>query len=77
MRRNIIAILAPFLALGCATAGQDRPYWSSRSSGPPAYGDSQGFGIGYHCSLDQREYAYINECGELIPSIWDQIPGRG
>jgi hypothetical protein len=30
-----------------------------------------------HCSLDQREYAYINECGELIPGIWDPFPGRG
>ncbi|MGP8231330.1 MAG: hypothetical protein ACLQL2_01505 [Methylovirgula sp.] len=33
----------------------------------------------YHqrCSLDQREYAYINECGELIPGMWDWIPGSG
>ncbi len=29
------------------------------------------------CSLDQRDYAYINECGELVPSTWDAIPGRG
>jgi hypothetical protein len=29
------------------------------------------------CSLDQRYYAYINQCGELIPSIWDRLPGMG
>lgn len=29
------------------------------------------------CSLQQRDYAYINACGELIPSIWDPIPGSG
>jgi len=30
-----------------------------------------------HCSLDQREYAYINECGELIPGMWDWFVGSG
>ncbi len=32
---------------------------------------------GRRCSLRPRVYAYINECGELIPGIWDPIPGSG
>ncbi|MEW6435720.1 MAG: hypothetical protein AB1508_00955 [Pseudomonadota bacterium] len=44
---------------------------------PPASRHHAHWGTARHCSLDQRDYAYINECGELIPGIWDPFPGRG
>ena len=81
MKWKAVAALGAVLALGCATAalGHDRSYdWSNPPpAASPGYGGGQWFGGAPHCSLDQREYAYINECGELIPGIWDPIPGRG
>jgi hypothetical protein len=65
------------LASAPAALAQDRSYDWSNPPPPPGYDNSHWFGGARHCSLDQRDYAYINECGELIPSIWDPFPGRG
>jgi hypothetical protein len=71
-------IMASGLVSATAVAAQDRSYdWSNPPPPPPGYDNSHWFSGARHCSLDQRDYAYINECGELIPSIWDPFPGRG
>ncbi|WP_129396377.1 hypothetical protein [Methylovirgula ligni] len=72
--------LAVALALGspeAAWAQSANPFdWFAP---PPPSQQAAPYYDHYHrrCSLQQREYAYINECGELIPSIWDPIPGSG
>jgi hypothetical protein len=72
-----VLALATITLLGSATAGfaQQSTYdWAY----PPL--DVRGHHHWHYnrpCSLDQRDYAYVNQCGELIPSIWDAIPGRG
>jgi hypothetical protein len=74
--RVSLAVLA-FGAPGAALA-QSPDDWFAPPPVPESASHRQAhLGTPRHCSLDQREYAYINECGELIPGIWDPFPGRG
>lgn len=69
------AILAVFTTSAAFARGHDRDWFFTHS--PPSryhYYWHNNYG---RCSLEQREYAYINGCGELIPGIWDPIPGSG
>jgi len=74
-RAGLAAAMA-FGASGAALAQSSPDDWFAPPPTPPSRHHAYQ-GTPRHCSLDQREYAYINECGELIPGIWDPFPGRG
>jgi len=72
------ASLAAALALGASGVALVQSSPDDWFAPPPSASRHHAHpGTPRHCSLDQREYAYINECGELIPGIWDPFPGRG
>jgi hypothetical protein len=81
MRPDIIRIgFALALAVGASEAawaqsanGEDRFAPPSR----PARTAPSSHRYHRRCSLDQRAYAYINACGELIPGMWDWFVGSG
>ncbi len=75
-RVSIAAISLVLGAPGAVFAQSSSDDWFAPPPPPPGTRQGQQH-YPQHCSLDQREYAYINECGELIPGIWDPIPGRG
>jgi hypothetical protein len=77
-----------FLRIGFALAlalGSSEAAWAQSSNGEDwfaAPSRSARTAPDYHhyhrrCSLDRREYAYINACGELIPGMWDWFVGSG
>lgn len=68
------ATLAIFTASAGFAQEQDRDRFQANQPPPRYHGYWRDYG---RCSLEQREYAYINKCGELIPGIWDPIPGSG
>ena len=80
MRLGWVSLIATVLAVIAPTAVFAQSSSNDWFAPPPSSRSAQSHQGGYHqqhCSLDQRDYAYINECGELIPSIWDPFPGRG
>ncbi|MEJ0050022.1 MAG: hypothetical protein WDN02_02210 [Methylovirgula sp.] len=79
MSRWVLALAAAAL-LGSASMGFAQQSTNDWAYPPLHVHGHHHWHSGYYnrpCSIDQRDYAYINQCGELIPSIWDRTPVMG